>query len=531
MQVAPAPPEDCDPLVVARLSEFFDRRTPWPRSLWHVSTGLLLREVAEQARMLQTGAVANDTGYQIIRKATKAQVQADLAVPTALGDECRSALGTSPKDDPAASLHLAHLAERVDDGYLTRWSDRIGEVGLDSFERAARSIAAFLLDRGLSADHLFRWFQEQTDEDGHADLQDLVTGAATLLDAEPTEFRVLVPCQRLPAQVQDAKDLKRISKEAVPVWATDNEIEQTAIAAPAGAIEVTVSARDEFSAIAMARDVARRIRARTTLALETDRLVEEGSAFVAGLDKRFDLDESRRRVRVHAIRSRNQFVVRPSDHSSTLDDALELLVELETGTRGAAVSNGWAALEGVLSPPGDKAGHLAADRMADIVACSFPAAELRAIAKKHAEDGTDALAAQLSGEASGTIRATLVEGAIRDGQITGSSPGEKAAIARMAQIANDPEPLRRVRGYLRQAFHRLYRQRNILMHEGSFRAEALDATLRTVPALVGAGMDRLVYAMFDPDHARSPLALAAQAEVELKLVGTDAGRALTDLLA
>jgi len=67
------------------------------------------------------------------------------------------------------------------------------------------------------------------------------------------------------------------------------------------------------------------------------------------------------------------------------------------------------------------------------------------------------------------------------------------------------------------------------MHAGSFQSVTIRATLRTAPRLVASGIDRIVDARLSGRRVE-PLALAARAEAELGLLGTDASRPLSDLL-
>ena len=57
---------------------------------------------------------------------------------------------------------------------------------------------------------------------------------------------------------------------------------------------------------------------------------------------------------------------------------------------------------------------------------------------------------------------------------------------------------------------------------------ALAATLRTVPPLAGAGIDRIAHGYLV--SSKLPLELVARAEVEIGRVGTADASALTDLL-
>jgi hypothetical protein len=62
---------------------------------------------------------------------------------------------------------------------------------------------------------------------------------------------------------------------------------------------------------------------------------------------------------------------------------MELVEPLDAQPPSAAVAGGWAAIEALLTGPGDRDQRmLAGDRMAALVACSFPRAELTTLPKR-----------------------------------------------------------------------------------------------------------------------------------------------------
>ena len=212
-----------------------------------------------------------------------------------------------------------------------------------------------------------------------------------------------------------------------------------------------------------------------------------------------------------------------------MDAALELLGPLDSGSASPAVTGAWAAMEALLSGPGDE-DVLAADRMAALVACSFVRAELTALSYV-LEESDASLAAQLAACATNRDRAQLTADKIEaDRTAMFGSPSDHAAISRMARILSTPkEDLRDIEGHVTTAFRRLYRQRNLVIHWGKTDAVALNATLRTVAPLVGAGVDRIVHGWF-VDGIR-PVELAARARVSIDTVGTAGAKSPVDLLS
>jgi hypothetical protein len=174
--------------------------------------------------------------------------------------------------------------------------------------------------------------------------------------------------------------------------------------------------------------------------------------------------------------------------------------------------------------------EIAAARMAALVTCSWPRAELTALSHAHKPETPDLLARQLAHAASNRERAIAVASALRsDRTLATKHPADAAAAARMnALVAAPQRSLLGVRAAVEGTLRRLYRQRNIVLHGGSTQAVALDATLRTCAPLVGAGLDRIAHAYL-ADRVL-PLTLAARAETRLALAGPKGTAQITDLL-
>ncbi|MFJ8917620.1 hypothetical protein [Amycolatopsis sp. NPDC102389] len=225
------------------------------------------------------------------------------------------------------------------------------------------------------------------------------------------------------------------------------------------------------------------------------------------------------------------------NHSGRLDEALELAAPLDDGSTATAAAGGWAAVESRLYHPGDEQDvtegrAVVADRLAAIVACSWPRAELTALSYRHAPATADDLCRRLDDCGTNVERCEVIVEALAKGSsipLALTSPHEVAAAQRMkALLANQAEQLRDVSMTMRGVFRRLYRQRNIVVHGGSTEAIALDSALRASAPLIGAALDRLVHAQLIDNE--DPLSLAARAENSLSLVGDPMGPKITRLL-
>jgi hypothetical protein len=254
---------------------------------------------------------------------------------------------------------------------------------------------------------------------------------------------------------------------------------------------------------------------------------------VEGLDESLPLEPAARGVDILSLR-KDETLYRIIDED-LLDNILELAAPLNRGARGPAVAGGWAALESLLYHAGDPADRkdgraIAAARMAALVTCSWPRAELTVLSHAHKPATPDHLVRQLANAASNRERAIAVASALRSGRTLATKhPADAAAAARMTALVASPQrSLLGVRTAVEGTLRRLYRQRNIVLHGGSTQAVALDATLRTCAPLVGAGLDRIAHAYLADGVL--PLALAARAETRLALAGSKGTALITDLL-
>lgn len=217
--------------------------------------------------------------------------------------------------------------------------------------------------------------------------------------------------------------------------------------------------------------------------------------------------------------------------AAKIDAALELIAPLDVGPPGPAVAGGWAAVETLMLGPGDASERrLAGDRLASLVACSFPRAELTALAHAHASGASDDLSNRLRDADSNRDRAALMAKAIaEETPIMLKEVSDQIAAIRIKSLLRAPRAtLLSIETHLRHTLRRFYRQRNLVLHWGRVSAVCLNSTLRTAAPVIGAGIDRVVHAGFV--EGRNPLELASRARLHLDLVGTSDGCVPVDLL-
>jgi hypothetical protein len=231
---------------------------------------------------------------------------------------------------------------------------------------------------------------------------------------------------------------------------------------------------------------------------------------------------------------------------SPIDDALELAAPINhAGAPGPAVAGAWAAIESLLAHPGDpipeeaRSGKaIAADRLATIVACSWPRAELTTLVHRHGGNSptTDSLVEGRDACSTNRERARLLLNEIATNGLVNlnysgrpTKHSDIAAAERMKDCIAEPRRvLCEVSHAVQIALRRLYRARNMVLHGGSTSSVVLDAALRTAAPLVGAGLDRLAHHYFE--SGITPLDLAARAELATALVGGETNLSLVDLL-
>ena len=510
------PANDNERIIAARLLEFFGRRTPWHRGLWNPGLILTLRELLEASEAV-SNQILHRNALNVI-KSTCLQLLA--GEPENVQDSrlaaLRSRLSRSLDYDGLDYHALRTLTDQVESAYLLRWAEalRTGDHG-NSAERAARSIAAHLLDRGFSANYLHRWWQFRLRyEKTPKSLSEIVEDAQLLARRSYQAFSVLI-CFSSRPRTRRGDPPEWLDPAAVSSWLRENSSDCSGLR-PAGGISLTIDAPDPQAAGELAVERVDHFVARVAVSTGQETQLEP-RVWVRGVKEPYPLIRYGRGVRVGALYREDQ-VFHDQVEFSVIDAAIDLLSHLERSSPSTAAAGGWAAIESLLSVPSDRG--VAADRLAALVACSIPRAELTALAHALARAGkqNESLRRQLSSCVKNRQRCSVVARAILSGQL-GEYPtaSDSAAGARVANILNSPKKvLSKVRAQVESAFRRLYRQRNLVLHWGRTDAVALRASLRTAAPLVGAGMDRIAHGWY-VERLR-PIELAGRADVALETV-------------
>lgn len=497
--------------TLARLSELLAPNTRWQRSLWSVSSTFLIAELLDACSPPQSQTLS-DASQRVILDACKKEIGKDPAIPALEKGALNQHMNKPPNPSGSAFHALAQLRRRIDDDYLMRWAQLFQAGNGGSAERAARSIAMHLLDRGFSETYLSTWLSGKSgtivDDAGLAQL--CVDAHDELASTKPKSFTLLFLFRTpMPTQVGLPENWLE-SSHAIAEWLKANAFSTEGVRAPAG-ITLKVDARDKFSALELGSALIDSYVARASMA--TGKLLEPlPTVWIEGdTSSPFIYARRSRGVKVAALHRQDQIFAQRAN--SNVDAAIELLSHLQHSSPSAAIAGGWAAVESLLGEPGDRAA--AADNLASLVACSIPRAELTSLSYAVAKaDGAMAMA--MNGMLNRERAAFIADLIKANTPLPLIRPSDLAAIQRLQNFFQDPSGcLLGLQRSIAQAFHRLYRQRNHILHGGITSSIALAPTLRTSARLAGAGIDRVAHGLYA--DGMTPLELAARARLAIAL--------------
>jgi hypothetical protein len=526
-----------DSLVAARVLEFFDFRAPWHRRLWATGLILTLREILEASEM-----VAAKVLYQNSVKAL-----ADTAIILAGTDPGITSgdpgVGSSPYKKKLHKLlisdihfksieylELLQIADDIESRYLKSWSRALQAhaitPGTLKAERTARASGSYLLDLGFSAEFLFGWWRWRILKNPtRQTLAETVSEAQNLTLEKPRDFDILVVFREIPPNKTGDPD-GWVSAQEVIKWLKGASFPTEGLR-QIGGVWLTVTARDAWGAVQSAAEIVDRFASRVQVGTR-GQLLPLPDVYVKNYAKTYSLRQRRRRVEVDALHRENQ-LYSSGKGVSRVDSAIELLSPLDASTPSTAVAGGWAAVEAILTAPGDADKLSAGYRMAALVTASFPRAELTSLSYK-LEDLGGPLAASIAACPTNRDRAAYVLEHIKAGlPVPLTNPSDIAAVDRLKEVLADPQKkLNDINEHLSTVFRGLYRNRNIVLHGGKTDAVGLRSSLRNAAPLVGAGMDRIAHAWFV--EGLEPIQIAARAQVRLATAGAPDGPQIVDLL-
>lgn len=508
-------------LAVIRLLEFLSDRSPWNRSLWGVGMVMALDELSEACIFKAQGHLSEPSVKRIVTSLNRRVGQHPGFSSAEKRLLCQN-LQQVHRPDSVAHYAIRQISSRVASDYLTRWGQVVA-AGNFNVEFFARSIAGHLLDAGFSGQYIREFINTRIRGGTHFSLEQLCNELQQEMAASPPrEFEVLLALERSPRLVNGIPT-SWLRGQQVTNWLVTHGFDTAGIRAPA-AIILRVTARDMDGAAQVARSESDRYAARTLLATGFP-LSRIPKLWVAGSMAPVALNHDRRGVAVEELFREDRIF--STDSNKSVDAALELLAHLDGSSPAAAVAGGWGAIEGLLAPSDDRSA--AADNLAGLVACSFPRAELTKLAHLVREEFPGQYP-DLENAASNRERARVIGSMI----IAETMPvlrgfSDQAAVTRMKKLFRNPKcELEIIREVISDSFHRLYRQRNLILHGGKLDSVALTPGLRTVAKLAGAGMDRITHGHYVQNL--KPLELVAKANIALALVDASNPLACVELL-
>lgn len=510
-----------DEVAVWRLLEFLSERTAWHRSLWGVGIVLAMDEFYEACVVSKQGHLSEGA---LKRMSSALQKRASLHPAFTEREKgfLRAQLQQIPRAHGPTHYGIRELSDHVSADYLARWGRAVAAKPV-AVEHFSRSVAAHLLDRGFSGPYLYNFIKAKLDAPEAVTLSELCEALHAEVAAMPVrEFEVLLAFAETPQLPNGVPD-SWLRGSAITGWLEANGFATTNVRA-AVAIILKVKARDHVGAASVARGEADRYAARA--------LIATGKAlrplpflWVKGAPEPAAMKEASRGVGVKELFREDR--VFSADASQSVDAALELLAHLDGSSPPAAIAGGWGAIEGLLADPSDRAS--AADNLATLVTCSFPRAELTALSyrveRQHPEAAQELVALTVNRDRARAVAQMIVDRRVpaMRGEV------DRAAVTRLQKLLANPGPeLQTIREAIGESFHRLYRQRNLILHGGRLDSVALSASLRTVAKLAGAGMDRITHGWYV--QSLQPLELVARANLSLELASRDNPLSCADLL-
>lgn len=508
-------------VAVVRLLEFLLERRPWCRSLWGIGVVLAMEELYEACAAMRQGHLS-EASIKRMASSLQKRVGVHPAFSEAEKLFLRQQVQQVPRADGATHFGIREFSNRVSTDYLTRWGVAVA-AGKFTVEHFARSVAAHLLDAGFAGQYLHDFIKARLDAPEPISLAQLCDALQAEIVASPRrEFEVLLAFTTIPVLLNGVPS-SWLQGAAVTAWLREHAFGTAGVRSPV-AMVLKVQARDAIGAAQAARDESDRYAARALIATG-EPLNRVPLLWVKGSAAPVPMKGDSRGVGVRELFREDR--VFSSDASQSVDAALELLAHLEGSSPPAAVAGGWGAIEGLLADPSDRA--TAADNLATLVTCSFPRAELTALSyraqRAHPEHCQAIVGVQTNRERCRVLASMIIDGSLPE------MPGvaDQAAVARLKKLLANPGPeLQTIREAIGESFHRLYRQRNLILHGARLDSVALTASLRTVAKLAGAGMDRITHGHYVQNLR--PMELVAKANLALALVSRELPLGCVDLL-
>ena len=267
-------------------------------------------------------------------------------------------------------LELHRWIEDVEANYLRRWKAACASGGV-SREQIARMLTSFLLGEGCSREALRTWVRDLERDARTITIVELIELAEARIAAGSIRFEAALLFSKPPGR-HLARPTQRRNPGQMSAWLKASGLPATR---QYGGLLLEIDARDGYAAAQAAAEIASRLAARGVGTRQAFEIAPE--VLVRGISKAIPVNPSRR-ADVRALEREGRLL--DVDAAGPIDAALELLSHVNRSPDAVAAAAGWSAVESLLSGPGDIDKVVTADRLATLVACSWPRAELTTIA-------------------------------------------------------------------------------------------------------------------------------------------------------
>lgn len=510
--------------IFNRLKEYFQPKgLPWFRGLWQIGSISSLKEVLEVSKAVN-GAIIHGEHLKEVQVFTIKRISNDDGISLTFKNSIKTLLGGNRNLLAFRGCNyyvLLELIAELEKIYVTEWMKLLGCDNDVSTERAARYLACHFLDSGYSSQFLYQ--QCLTSEKKHTKVGDALFEFLSLLHVPHAEdihvYEVLFVFTKT-RSIKGEHDgehasMSWLDAQEVSKWLRSQKHTTKGLRF-SGGMKVSVRAKDIHSAIYKAIYNSRSVIYRISLGTkQSPELLNR--VWVAGFSQSFKLPDVHREIHLKVIDKEGLFF-KVSENES-VENGIALVGFMNEAPASPAVTAGWAAIESLLVGPGDGSKAIAADRVADIVVCSYSRAELTKLAYRYLElDHKDKLSDILVSQKENSEKALLFGEALKKDQIKPfENCVDKLAKERICKVVTNPEKeLALIQEHVRETMLRLYRQRNCVMHGGLVASEYLETSLRTSVPIIGACLDRIAQASY-VQHKNS-LVLAAHAKKGLLLI-------------
>lgn len=482
--------------------------------------GVLEASEARAKSILSEGAF-NDLKHNL-----KPQVGPDLGVGD---DRQRTAIQRildSGLEYNSVEYHQLKLElEQIENKYLSRWAIALRTKDCP-VERTARNLAGFFIDSDFSGSYIADLVKECTTHPTTVySVADILETIQAVRSRPNSVFESICCFNKLPLS-RHTKSAHLMSPADAIDWLHKNCMDSSGLRI-AGALKASVEARDARRAAAKAKEHFQRVISRAMVGSWIDCRPENWIA-VTSLPERLELAEDRG-VACYSLH-RNDLIYTDGNDGS-LDNAVELLGTLNSGPRGPAVTAGWTAIESLLTTSADNSMRaVAAERVGDIVACSFARAELTKLAYLYSEQHKDSVGIQIKNERSNREKARILAKHVQSGNNLNLARSiDQIAEQRIKRLIENPgRQLADISKHVSVTLRRFYLARNLIVHGGHVDSRLADSLLRAASPLIGAAFDRII-ASVESERIR-PIQLAARARFAIEHAPSADARHLVDLL-